>query len=100
MFGNIKQLPSEAIDEIYKKIGKNVKKIRKEKNISQLELSLKLGFKSVSLVSHAENYLYKRHFNIEHLCKIAFILNTDINCFFKGVQEIIEKYKNKEMKTD
>jgi transcriptional regulator with XRE-family HTH domain len=95
MFGNIKQLPPEAVDEIYKKIGENVKKIRKEKGISQLELSLKLGFKSVSLVSHAENYLYKRHFNIEHLSKIACILDEPIESFFKGVNEILkERCKN------
>jgi transcriptional regulator with XRE-family HTH domain len=82
-------LRNDLIDKIYRKIGENVKKKRKEKGISQLELSLALGFKSVSLVSQAENYLYKKHFNIEHLIKIASILEVDICAFFKGVGEII-----------
>ena len=94
MFKDTRNLPPNAIDEIYKTIGENVKKIRKKKKISQLKLSLKLGFKSVSMVSHAENYIYKRHFNIEHLSKIASILDTDICVFFEGINEIIQKYKS------
>jgi len=92
-FYDFKIFPEEAVEEIYKKIGNNVKRERKKKGLSQLELSLKLGFKSVSLISHAENYLYKRHFNIEHLSKIAYILDVDIIVFFEGIKEIIDKYK-------
>ena len=93
-FNDFKNLPQEAVDEIYKIIGENVKKARKAKKISQLELSLKLGFKSVSLVSHAENYLYKRHFNIEHLCKISYILKIDLCQLFEGVSDILKKYNS------
>jgi len=92
---DFENLPQEAIDKIYKKIGENVKKARKAKGISQLELSLKLGFKSVSLVSHAENYLYKKHFNIEHLSKISYILNIEINILFEGVSNIIQDYQKR-----
>jgi|TARA_R110002033_G_scaffold131586_1_gene171701 hypothetical protein len=45
-----------GIDEFYIKIGKKVKAKREEKNITQLELSLAMGYNSVSLVSAAELY--------------------------------------------
>lgn len=76
------EISTNEIDEFYKLIGKNVARIRKNNNISQLELSLKLGYKSVSLVSGAEICYNGVHFNLEHLYKISKILNTNINEFF------------------
>jgi transcriptional regulator with XRE-family HTH domain len=73
----------ESIDELHKRIGNNVAKIRKSKNISQLDLALAIGFKSVGLISVAEIYHNKKHFNIEHLNKIAAVLDVDICEFFK-----------------
>ncbi len=70
-------------DEFYTKIGKNVAKYRKEKNLSQLELSLRMNYKSVSIVSGAEIYYEGKHFNLEHLLKISQILDMDICEFFK-----------------
>lgn len=70
-------------DEFYTKIGKNVAKYRKEKNLSQLELSLKMNYKSVSIVSGAEIYYEGKHFNLEHLLIISQILDIDICEFFK-----------------
>ena len=55
----------------YKQIGMNVKKIRKEKNVTQLALSLAIGHKAVGTVSMAELCIKNKHFNIEHLYKIA-----------------------------
>ena len=66
------------IDKVHQQIGKNIAELRKAKNISQLDLSLKLGHKSVSIVASAERFYKKRHFNIEHLIKIAHILEVDI----------------------
>lgn len=66
-------------DEFYKKIGENVAKKRAEKGISQLELSFRMGYKSVSLVSSAEKYTLKRHFNLEHIYIISQILGVNIN---------------------
>jgi len=59
-------------------IGSNVAKYRKEKGISQLELSLLMGYKSISVVSGAEIYYKGKHFNLEHLLKISEILEVDI----------------------
>ena len=44
-------------DELYKIIGQNVAKYRKEKGLSQLDLSLAMGYKSVSVVSGVTNTL-------------------------------------------
>jgi transcriptional regulator with XRE-family HTH domain len=75
---SIDELPSDAIDKFYIQIGKNVKKYRMKKGYTQLQLALALNHKSVGLVSQAELYLKKQHFNLEHLYKIAYILDCDI----------------------
>jgi transcriptional regulator with XRE-family HTH domain len=69
--------------ELHTIIGKNVAKYRKAKGLSQLELSLEMGYKSVSVVSGAEVYYNKIHFNIEHLLKISQILDVEMCEFFK-----------------
>ena len=71
------------IEAIHQRIGENVAKFRKIKKMSQLDLSLKLGHKSVSIIASAERFYNKKHFNIEHLIKIAHILEVDISEFFK-----------------
>jgi len=79
----MQEIDVSEIDELYKRIGHNVAKIRKSKNISQLDLALAIGLKSVGLVSVAEIYHNKKHFNIEHLHKIAKVLEVNICEFFK-----------------
>ena len=66
------------LEEIHKKIGLNVAKYRKEKELSQLDLSLKLGHKSVSIVASAERFYKGKHFNINHLFQIAHILDIEV----------------------
>ena len=65
-------------EEFYKQIGTNVAKYRKEAGLSQLDLSLAMGYKSISIVSSAEINYKGKHFNLEHLLKISQILNIDI----------------------
>lgn len=71
------------IEEKHKKIGQNVAKIRKEKGLTQLELSLRLGHKSVSIVASAEVFYRGAHFSLTHLLEIAEILEVDVREFFK-----------------
>ena len=78
----------EYIDKVYKIIGKNVKKIRMEKGLSQLDLAHLIGHKSVSIISLAEIYHKKQHFNIAHLVKISKVLKVDICKFFEGIESI------------
>ncbi|MDQ1244557.1 MAG: hypothetical protein QG565_897 [Campylobacterota bacterium] len=66
------------MDSIHKKIGANVAEYRKKAGLSQLDLSLKLGHKSVSIVASAERYYKQKHFNINHLFEIANILDIDV----------------------
>lgn len=61
-----------------KVIGQNVAKVRKERKVSQLSLSLEMGYKSVSVVSFAEISLKGAHFNIAHLLQISTILNVPL----------------------
>lgn len=68
----------------YKKIAKNVSRIRK-KGLSQLDLSLEIGYKSCSLVGGAEAGYKNIRFNLEHLYKISKVLNVKIEEFFKDV---------------
>ncbi len=74
---------SLTAEQLHKIIGLNVAKYRKEKGLSQLELSLEMGYKSVSVISGAEIYYNNIHFNIEQLLKISQILNIDICELFK-----------------
>lgn len=82
---DIESLEDNFTEELHKTIGKNVQNIRQSKNISQLKLSYAMGYKSVSTVSCAEIYHNKIHFNVEHLAKIAYILEVDICAFFEEV---------------
>jgi transcriptional regulator with XRE-family HTH domain len=70
-------------EQLYRIIGINVAKHRKAKGLSQLELSLKMGYKSVSVVSSAEICYGDKRFNLEQLLKISQILETDLCDFFQ-----------------
>lgn len=70
-------------EQLYQIIGKNVAKYRKEKGLSQLDLSLQMGYKSVSVISGSEICYNGKHFNLEHLLKISQILEIDIALFLK-----------------
>ncbi|MGB5919278.1 helix-turn-helix domain-containing protein [Arcobacter sp.] len=78
-------IDNTKMQDIYKQIGLNVARIRKEKGYSQLQLSLAIGHKAVGTVSTAEKSINNKHFNIEHLVKIADVLEIDIKDFFKGL---------------
>lgn len=71
-------------EQLYEIIGKNVAKHRKAKNMSQLELSLQMGYKSVSVVSGSEVCYGNKRFNLEQLLKISQILDVELCEFFKS----------------
>ena len=73
------------IEKVHKTIALNVKKIRKEKNINQLELALTIGHKSMSTIGKIEAGLEKKHYNIEQLFKISKALEVPICNFFMDV---------------
>lgn len=84
---NIDEISQEYIENAQKMIGSNVKRIRESKDISQLELSHRIGHKSVSIISCAEISHKRHHFNIEHLLRIAFVLEVNVCDFFENIEE-------------
>lgn len=79
---DVESLPEDFVDNFYGMVGLNVKKIREKKGLTQLKLSQMMGHKSVTIVSRAEIFYKGQHFNLEHLAKIAYILEVDICTFF------------------
>ncbi|MDR1975547.1 MAG: helix-turn-helix domain-containing protein [Campylobacteraceae bacterium] len=77
------EFTSDEIKVFYENIGKKVKKLRAERGVSQLELALSIGFKSVSSVAKPEILIDNKHFNLEHLYKIAKVLDVEIKYFFE-----------------
>ncbi len=82
---NLSLVKDEDINNFYKIISENVKRIRTEKNKPQLDLVLEMGLKSTAFYSRCENLKDNHHFNLEHLYKIAIALNVDIKEFFEGI---------------
>ncbi len=77
--GHILDLSSfteEELEDFYKRVGKNVKKYRKEKNMTQLQLALDIDHNSVGYIAKAELYKYKKHFSLEQIYKIAKVLDV------------------------
>lgn len=75
---NIDDDSNMEVIKFYKKIGENVKQARLTANISQLDLALEIGIKSVAFYSNCENVRYDKHFNLEHIYKIAKALNMSV----------------------
>jgi len=79
-------IDKDNMQKIYKQIGANVKRVRTEKKVSQLALSLAIGHKAVGTISMAELTLNNKHFNLEHLFKIAEVLEVDVCEFLKDIE--------------
>jgi transcriptional regulator with XRE-family HTH domain len=73
------------VEKLHAKIRNNVKYLREKKHKSQLELALAIGHSSSAFYAKAEVGIQKKKFNIEHLCKIAEVLEVDIGEFFKDL---------------
>lgn len=76
-------LTNDEIEEIYKTISNNVKRVRKEKGLTQTDVALAMGFTTATFFTNAENSNGK-HFNLEHIIKIARILNVEISELVKS----------------
>ena len=74
----LSDISEKEINEFYKTISENVKEARSAVKMSQLELSLKLGIKSIAFYSNCENLRYNKHFNLEHIYKISKALEVDM----------------------
>jgi len=73
----------KEVKEFHQKIISNIKRIRKEKRITQLDLALTIGHKSMSTIGKIEADVEDKHYNIEHLYKISKALDVDVCEFLK-----------------
>ncbi|MBN2248804.1 MAG: helix-turn-helix transcriptional regulator [Campylobacterales bacterium] len=85
---NLSNVTSEEIQEHYKRIGNFVKQQRELHNISQLQMALAIGIKSVAFYSNCENSKNDKHFNIEHIYKICKLLDIPLSDFYKSVEQL------------
>lgn len=65
---------AEVID-FYRNVSNNIKQKRIEHGLKQLEVALEIGISSVAFYSNCENLKYGKHFNLEHIYKLAKLFN-------------------------
>ncbi len=74
---------NDEIEKFYKKISKKVKDIREKKGFTQQQVALEIGIKSLAFYSNCENNKNEKHFNLEHLYKMAKMFELDVVEFLK-----------------
>ena len=79
---DFKDFTEEELESFYKIIGNNVKKVRQNKSVTQMQLANAIGDNSVGHIAKAELNKYGKHFSIENLYKISKILDVPISVFF------------------
>ncbi|MCW1360668.1 helix-turn-helix transcriptional regulator [Campylobacter sp. US33a] len=79
---NFSNSSEEEILNFHKDISSKIREIREKKGISQLDLALDIGIKSVAFYSNCENNRYGKHFNLEHLYKICKSLKIQVKDLF------------------
>ena len=89
-------IDAQGVENAHKIIEQNVKFAREKAGLTQLQLALAIGHKSVGLVSCAEIYHKKQHFNIEHLLKIAAVLDIEVSELLKGADITSQKDESKD----
>jgi len=67
----------------YKQISQRVKHIRIDKNFTQEQVALSMGFTTATFYTNAENFKNGKHFNLEHIIKISKVLDVPIASFFE-----------------
>jgi DNA-binding XRE family transcriptional regulator len=75
------------VEEIHAQIRHKVKLLRERKGKSQLEMALAIGHSSAAFYAKAELGIQNKKFNVEHLCKIANVLEVDVRDFFDTLRK-------------
>lgn len=78
---NFSNISEKDIEYFYKDISKKVKYYRKKRGLTQLQVALEIGIQSVAFYANCENNKQNKHFNLEHLAKIAKVLHVDVKDF-------------------
>ncbi len=81
---NLPEIVTEKeIEDFFEVISNNVKRLRTERNLSQLEVALSIGQKSSGFYAHTENNAHGKHFNLLHLLKLSKLFDVKMEEFFK-----------------
>ncbi|QFR49160.1 helix-turn-helix transcriptional regulator [Sulfurimonas lithotrophica] len=83
IYKNLCVADEEEVREFIQLVASNIKRIRQEKGVTQLELALMIGQKSSAFYANAENSAKNRRFNLEHIYKISKALDVEVSDFFK-----------------
>lgn len=83
---NFSNVECDEIARFYSNIARNVRILREGKGISQLDLALEIGIKSVAFYSNCECNRYGKHFNLEHIYKLSKALQVPIAEIFKDCE--------------
>ena len=73
----------DEVNIFFETISFNVKRLRNEKSMSQLEVALSIGQKSSGFYANIENYKHGKHFNLLHLLKLSKLFDVPIEEFFR-----------------
>jgi putative transcriptional regulator len=76
----------DDLQAFYSIVSSNVIRLRKDKKVSQLDLATSMGHTSATFLGKAEILAENRHFNMEHIYKIAIALNVDICELFRDIK--------------
>ncbi|RXJ93771.1 transcriptional regulator [Malaciobacter molluscorum] len=79
-------ISNDDLQLFYSIISDNIIRLRNEKGISQLNLATSIGHTSSTFLGKAELLADGKHFNLEHLYKIAIALNVDIKELFVNIE--------------
>lgn len=79
----LSDITEEESNNFHQNISNNVRRVRKEKGLTQLDVSLALGFSNPSFVTNAESLNSDKKFNLNQLHKLSIIFEVDICEFFK-----------------
>ncbi|BBB23673.1 XRE family transcriptional regulator [Isorropodon fossajaponicum endosymbiont JTNG4] len=76
------EFKSDEVSDFHLKISQNIKRIRKQAGITQLNLAVGIGINSSGSYSDYENNKNSKKFNLNYLYKIAKVLEVDVCEFF------------------
>lgn len=79
-------IEEEDFNMVYNQITENIKKMRKEKGITQEELALNIGHSSASMISKIEANLENKHYNIKQLYLISKVLDVPFSKLFEDIK--------------
>jgi len=80
------EFTDDDVKSFHRFITENIKKLRKDKKMTQLDLALSIGHKSMSTIAKIEAGLESKHYNVEQLYKISKVLEVNICELFQDTQ--------------